>query len=362
MPDLTLEMLQPYLSSVKGLRLRVLGLAPLGQESQDKAIKFCGYGSPVRVDYQSEGEKAQSLVLHTMRPGPFGHEHMADRAQVLLWSNQAFRSLPHHVRSCDVGGFRSDGTLLSMGDVEEFFLLTEYAEGQGYVRDLERVRDNGVLEQIDLDRADALCDYLVKVHSKLGSDRSLYVRRIRELVGHGECIMGITDSYPSHPLITSHKLEQIEHRCIDWRWQLKKFTHRLRQVHGDFHPWNILFRSGIDFSVLDRSRGEYGDPADDVASMSLNYVFFSLQRSERLEGAFEILFRQFWDRYLQNTGDREMLQVVAPFFVFRALVMASPVWYPNLTDGVRSKLLTFMFGVLDEDLFDPAQVNRYCGA
>ena len=42
--------------------------------------------------------------------------------------------------------------------------------------------------------------------------------------------------------------------------------------------------------------------------------------------------------------------------------MPSPVWYPNLTDGVRSKLLTFIFGVLDEDLFDPAQVNRYCGA
>jgi aminoglycoside phosphotransferase (APT) family kinase protein len=32
-------------------------------------------------------------------------------------------------------------------------------------------------------------------------------------------------------------------------------------VHGDFHPWNILFRAAVDFSVLDRSHGEYGDPA-----------------------------------------------------------------------------------------------------
>lgn len=91
-----------------------------------------------------------------MRPGPFGHEHMADRAQVLLWSNQAFPCLPRHVSSFDVGGFRSDGKLISMGDVEELFLLTEYAEGQGYSCDLERLRDNGTLEQIDLERADAL--------------------------------------------------------------------------------------------------------------------------------------------------------------------------------------------------------------
>jgi hypothetical protein len=362
MTELTLEAIQRYLSSLKGEPVQVLHLAPLGEDRQDKTIKFCGYGSPIRVNYQQANREAQSLVLHTMRPGPFGHEHMADRAQILLWSNQAFRHLPRHVRSFDVGGIRSDGTLMSVGEAEEFFLLTEYADGEGYFLDLEQVRDTGVLRMLDLDRADALCDYLVEIHGKNGNDPGLYTRRIRELVGHGECIMGIADSYPPHALITRQKLQEIEHRCVDWRWRLKGITHRLRQIHGDLHPWNILFRPGTDFTVLDRSRGEYGDPADDVASLTLNYVFFSLQRSERLEGAFQTLFLRFWDRYLEKSGDREMLQVVAPFLAFRALVMASPVWYPNLSEAVRLKLLSFIFAVLDAPTFDPTQVNKYCGA
>jgi Phosphotransferase enzyme family len=154
----------------------------------------------------------------------------------------------------------------------------------------------------------------------------------------------------------------IEHSCVAWRWRLKGLTHRLRQVHGDFHPWNILFRSETDFALLDRSRGEYGDPADDVTSLTLNYLFFSLQRSGRLQGSLERLFLRFWERYLEKSVDREILRVVAPFFAFRGLVMASPLWYPSLPDTVREKLLTFMVAVLQKETFDPSQVNAYCGA
>lgn len=359
MPRLTSDMVEDYLKRLKGQALRVTGLHNLGECARNTEIKFYGYGSPVRVNYQLPGQEPASLVLHTMRPGPFGHEHMADRAQVLLWSNQAFPSLPHHVKSIDAGGFRPNGTMISVGDVEEFFLVSEYAEGEGYFRDLERIRDTDALSEMDLQRADALCDYLVEIHRQGGADPGLYTRRIRELVGHGECVFGIADSYPLHPVITPEKLKQIEHRCVDWRWRLKDMTHRLRQVHGDFHPWNILFRSGTDFSVLDRSRGEYGDPADDVASLTMNYLFFSLQRYKQLEGAFEKLFQRFWSSYIRKAGDRELLCVVAPFLAFRALVMASPVWYPNLADDVRSRLLSFIFGVLDQDAFDPTQVNKH---
>jgi hypothetical protein len=361
MRALNTDQLECYLKSLVGSSVRITRVKVLGEEGKED-IKAYGYGTPVLIDYVSNG-KPQRAVLHTISPGPFGHEHMSDRAQILLWEHSAFNLLPRHIRSMDVGAFRGDdGGAVSLGNAEEFFILTEYAEGRGYFEDLTKMRDNPALSDIDISRADALCDYLVEMHSIEGSNPELYTRRIRELVGHSECIMGLIDSYPAggdvHPML----LSEIEHESVNWRWRLKNRTHRLRQVHGDFHPWNILFRENTDFTLLDRSRGEWGEPADDVTSLTMNFLFFSLQRSGRLDGNFETLFKRFWERYLTKSGDVEMLQVTAPFFAFRGLVMAHPVWYPNLSKEVRQTLFNFIRAVMSQEFFSPDEVNHYCEA
>lgn len=353
--------IERYLRSVVGPSARVLKQSLLAKPGKAE-LKGYGYGTPVLIEYEVRGIRRKG-VLHTIKPGPFGHEHMSDRAQSLLWDHAAFNSLPGHVRSIDVGAFRRDRTTVSLGDTEEFFTFTEYGEGLPYAEDLERIRDTGDFYDTDLSRADALCDYLSEIHGSKGPEPGLYVRRIRELVGHSECIMGLIDNYPDDTTENlRRRLAGIEQACVKWRWKLKNRVGRLRQVHGDFHPWNILFNRGMEFCLLDRSRGEWGEAADDVTCITMNYIFFSLQRSGRLEGHFETLFRRFWSRYLDKTRDTEILEVTAPFFVFRGLVMAHPVWYPNVSVEIRSKLFNFMEAVLSEDSFDPAEVNRYCGA
>jgi hypothetical protein len=348
--------LAEYLRQVHRASIDAVGVTPLGGGRQGD--KGYGYGIPLRVDYELAGVPHHA-VIESVRPGPFGHEHMSDRAQQMLWAHATYGRLPRHVRALDVGAVRSSGDLVPLGNAEELFMLTEFVQGHEYADDLIRLRAGGPLLARDGERADALADYLVEIHRTQGGDPSLYLRRVRELVGHGECIFGVCDSYPGDGPVRLERLREIEKRCVDWRWKLRAKATRLRQVHGDFHPWNILFREGIDFSVLDRSRGEWGEPADDVTCLAMNYLFFSLQRSGRLDGPLRELWLRFWTRYLDGTGDRELLEVAAPFFAFRALVMANPLWYPTIAPQLREKLLGFAENVLAAERFAPERVDDY---
>ena len=357
--DLRVDVIETYLSELFGGEVEVSRVAELGKgfEETGGVVKGYGYGTPLLIAFTLDGSPRR-VVLNTIRPGGFGHERMSDRAGILLWQARSFNLLPRHVRAVDVGSFTKGGTLKSLGDLTEFFLLTDWAEGREYNKDLEKIREEGRLRALDLQRTEALADYLVKIHSEKRDDPGLYVRRIRELIGHGECLMGLTDSYPQGlDYIRPEDLIAIERSCVEWRWGIKCRVHRLAQVHGDFHPWNILFREGTEFTLLDRSRGEWGEPADDVSTMTLNYLFYALQDKGVLKRPFQRLWKAFFDRYLDATGDMELLEVIQPFYTWRALVIASPIWYPNLSLGVRRSLLNFARNVLETTPFDPENIE-----
>jgi hypothetical protein len=236
-----------------------VSFGPIGKESSKGLYKQYGYGAPVKITFRV-GDSLRSAVLETMSPGPFGHEHMADRAQAMLWDYHSYGRLPRHVKALDVGAFTARGTLFSIAEAEELFVLTQWEEGTSYHVDLERLANEETLPPLDRRRTEALARYLAVIHRKKRRDPDLYRRRLRELIGHGECIMGLTDSYPErYEFITEDLLRRVEEACNRWRWRLRERTDRLSQVHGDFHPWNVLFRQGTDFSVLDRSRGEWGE-------------------------------------------------------------------------------------------------------
>jgi tRNA A-37 threonylcarbamoyl transferase component Bud32 len=359
MPKITIQAIAEYLTSLYSRPVRMLSMTTEGKQETIEDLKAYGYGLPLFLEYEVTGVRKKA-VLETMSQSSFGHDHFSDRAQAILWEHSAFNNLPLHVRSLDSGAVLDSGAIISTGRAEEFFLLTEFVTGQGYFKDLDRIQKTGTTADTDMSRVLALSNYLADAHAAKKDAPNLYTRRIRELMGHGECIMGLIDNYPSvHEFIDQKLLRTIELQCVEWRWRIKHRAHRLCRVHGDFHPWNILFREGDDFTLLDRSRGEWGEPADDTTSLSINYLFSSLLRSGKLEGPFEKMFVLFWENYLRKTGDHEMLEVAAPFFAWRGIVIASPVWYPHLPESVRRTLFNFIQNILSKDRFDPLDMNRY---
>ncbi|HWI70266.1 MAG TPA: hypothetical protein VNS88_18185, partial [Nitrospiraceae bacterium] len=191
MPTLRKQSLERYLRNRYGPTATLLTYGVIGKESSRGAYKQYGYGSPVKLTFQV-GRTVRSAVLETMSPGPFGHEHPADRAQAILWDYDSYGRLPRHVKALDVGAFTDDHRLISVAQAREFFVLTQWTEGTSYHLDLERLAKGGRLQRQDRERTIALARYLAEIHGRKRRDPNLYRRRLRELIGHGECIMGLT--------------------------------------------------------------------------------------------------------------------------------------------------------------------------
>lgn len=342
----------PISSLEEALGAPISSVEPLGGEGGEKGR---GYGAPLLL--RLEGRPP--LVLHRSRRGGFGREDLADRAHALLLAYETFNDIPSHVRAVGVGAVLPGGALRPLAGVEDFYLLTAFEAGVPYHELLADAASRDVPTEEDVQRVDALAGLLAAIHAVEGTDPERYRRRIRELVGGNECIAGIVDSFDGFPLEPwgdRGQLASIERRCLSWKRRLKNETHRLRRVHGDFHPWNILF-DGPRPVLLDRSRGPFGEPADDVSALCLNFLFFSLVERGGFKGAMRALWSRFFESYVEATGDGAIFRVLPPFLCFRALVVASPAWYPNLVPLVRRQLLSLADRVLDLEVFSPSEVD-----
>jgi streptomycin 6-kinase len=341
---------------------QILRVSPLGADGKagDESSKGTGYGAPLRVDVWHRG-LPRALVLHTATANAFGHDRRADRAAATVLAADTFAGLPRHVAVVDSGAFRGEHDCVSLAGTDEFYLLTSHAEGEPYARDLRRIARTGQLTATDIARGELLVEYLTKLHARRPPDGKVaYERFWRDTLGSGEGIFGIADGYPDGvPNAPRARLERIEEECLRWRHRLRGKSERLRRTHGDFHPFNVLFDDRSQLSVLDASRGTLGDPADDVACLTLNHAFFSFGHPGAWRGALGPLWDAFWDAYLAATNDEALFEVIAPLFAWRGLVLASPTWYPELTADDRECILSFVETALAAERFSPELASTF---
>jgi len=359
MIDLKPESVAEYLRQAYGPTARLLDLGAIGTLDK-QGIKRFGYGKPLLVRFEAHGALREG-VLSIMRGDKYGHQFYWDRAAILMFQFETSGRLARHVRPMGLGYVDARNRLIPVAEPREFFILNEKLEGYDYFRDLERIRQ-GDFRPADLDLARSLARWLAEIHAEKKADPDLYYRHVRNLLGASECIFGLIDEAFPHPceFLSDQAFAALEKRLVDWRWKLRGHAHRLSVVHGDVHPWNILVDGAGGFSVLDRSRGEWGEPASDLASLAANYLLFGLLQNPgaaRLEGPFAQLWEALFEEYLSRSGDAEILQVMAPFFVFRGLVIVSPEWYPEHPAPVRRALVRFLTRVPESGTFDWRNVN-----
>ncbi len=322
--------------------------------------KGIGYGVSLLLEATLPDGEARRLVFRTNRSDAFGHDRRADRAANALLAFDTTQGFPRHAEVLDVGAIRDDGRLESLAHDGEFYFLTDYVEGSPYADDLRQIGERGELSELDRRRCSALADYLAGLHAEKIDSPAGYRRAIRDLMGHGEGLFGLADSFAADaPGVELQRLRKLEAQAVDWRWRLRGRESRLSRTHGDFHPFNILFERGAQPTLLDASRGCEGDPADDVVCLAVNYLFFALEH-ETAKYAFLELWDAFWREYLDATADNGLLEAAPPYLAWRVLVLVNPMWYPLAHERTRRTLLDFAERSLEAGRINPEWVKEHC--
>jgi len=342
------EALKAYLKNefrdVSHLEIRKLG----------SGVQGSGYAVEIKTE-----EGIKSYVIKGPGPGRIRARLSIRQGIRFLLDLDEYKNLPGHVKALDVLAEMEDGSIKSIGGGMEYYLLMEQVEGRDYFNDLSEFAGKDKLETQDIGKIKAMASYLAEIHSVRRDSRTLYWRKLRDTVGHGECLMGVFDTYPDGT-VPYEEITDVIKKSVDWIYRLKPGYGRLAQIHGDFHPGNIWFKDNADFILLDRSRGPWGEPADDVTALAINYIFFSVKKFGDVRGAYLEGLNLFFEEYKKTSGDTEITEVVAPFFAFRAAVVANPVFYPDLSAEARKKSLQVLRTVSCRWIsFEALRVNEY---
>ncbi len=349
--------LKKYLENKFKGKIDSFAMNPLG-----KGCLGIGY----LLEFEINGEKYRK-ILKSLFTENMGKDYPADRAQSLILAHFSYSLMENHIKSVDVIGLEKNGGVISVGGAKEFFIIMEEAGGEDYFNDLKKIGQRNKIENADKNKALILARFLAKLHKEKFDKESLYKRKIRDVVGAGESIMGFMDMYPEKldwfPQKTQIKIVQ---KAVEYWMKDKYKTKRLCRVHGDFHPGNIWFKNATDFALLDRARGEFGEAADDITALAINFIFYSLIYKGEFSGALKELSDIFVKEYFRLSGDKEMEKIIAPYWAFRAAVLCNPCFYPDsfFNDSkkaifVRKKMIDFSVNILEDKKFSWKKINDY---
>ena len=297
-------------------------------------------------------------------PRGFSHDFLADRAKVFVTQHEMAKHIPGHIDSFDVSGYTKKGQLVSVGDSVEFFQVVEVAHGSSYSADFQRIKEAGKASKDDISKAKMLGDYLARLHTKkMKADpediKSVRRRHLRDCIGHGEMMVGVIDTYPDdYKFISRREMDELICAASVYREKVKDTPFTPCRIHGDFHPGNIIFE-GKKLRLLDASREVFGDPADDVICLAMNYIWFAVMQKGVFDGPFKGLFDAFWAAYFNKSGNEHILITAGVHMAFRAVVVAHPVFYSAQTDEVRRKMIGLTMKVLKSGRFDTGRINEY---
>jgi hypothetical protein len=308
------------------------------------------------ADIGVAGQVVRVVVRMGSPTGPF--QHPEDAARHLLWYSRV-SELPRHPRVLAVATADHTGEWRPLVGTPTVAVVEEFVPGSPYALDLGAIRERQQLTERDRQRAARLAHYLAEIHRRRRWDEVAYLRGLRELVGGPEGIMSVIALYPREFRFTHrHLLDRLQSAVVERAVALQYGDRPVAPVHGDFHPGNILFADDGELAVIDRGRIEYDEVAVDVGAALINYLALGLAEPGLREPA-STLAKIFVGEYIAASGDAGLTAALPVHTAMRAAAVASPTFYPGLSDGTRVAALTVGIRIAGEPTLGPENLDAF---
>lgn len=307
------------------------------------------------ADIRIDGKAARVVVRTGSPDGPFRLPE--DSARQLLWYSRV-AELPNHPRVLAVGMADATGVWHKLVGTPTVAVVEEFVSGRPYAHDLAGILERQHLTGDDRQRAARLARYLAGIHRERDRDDEAYLRGIRELVGGMEGVMSVVSLYP-RDFRSQHRrmLDRFQLAVAERAIELQDNDRPVAAVHGDFHPGNILFTDDDELAVIDRGRIEHDEVAVDVGALLVNYIALSLAAPALRRPALA-LARIFLDEYVSASGDTGLAAALAVHTAMRAAAVASPAFYPDLSERLRLMILAAGIRILGQPKLDIEDLDR----
>jgi len=94
----------------------------------------------------------------------------------------------------------------------------------------------------------------------------------------------------------------------------------------------VFFKEGGEMFVVDYSRMPWGEPGFDVGFWVSQYL---LNYHKYKNDYFRKLGQLFLDKYVERTGDKEIVKTMVYSLGLISVMYSSSTWVPGIDDGVR---------------------------
>lgn len=333
--------------------VQVQSMTPLDKQRG----KLHGMTHTIEITFTENDGSSGTCYLKLPEHSLFGERLGSDAVKEITWRLEGYPTILGHSLCIGAGGVTAQGDPVPLSMLfPAYFSIEQALPGTIYADKLQNFSEHTSRTEALRD-VQSICAHMVRMHKPVERNgTALYRRMLREKLM--DPVFRLIDADEHYWSQRPAARMEVEHLFLGWRQRLWNLGRRIRVVHNDFHPWNILIKSDGVALLGARSPG-VGEPANDLAALMVNYVWFSYLTSNKFEGLYRDAYLAFWNTYLEMTGDIECLAALPPFLANRLLLFLDSAFYPGTGDAVKARVERLLFGLLKEEIHPIDDVNEF---